>query len=324
MGIKMATALDAHGNEWTAEHYAKGKGVEPLRCAHCPTGVTHQSAYTCERHNKSIKVPAYFRLLKDGEHAEDCRHAVEGTIKKLVTPSEGLIEAVRDGKYRLRLMMIAEALEATRKTVSTRVGRAPGAGGAVEQRPSGKLPGYINSAKRVLLLRAACEDDGNIAQHLELVFEGNTVVPWSSFYYAAERYMEAYRAVSLQTVKHPVALHGVVKSKRSCVVRGRPTNVINLHIPKYVADVEDAAHGIGVEVSVWAHDPEWFVGVEEDAEVVVLGMWNSKAGERRLAKEPSKYRFTQFTTRKLTLTLSLKAQIAKVPDSRGPGKSRNG
>ncbi|AXW61560.1 hypothetical protein CJO94_05915 [Ralstonia solanacearum] len=262
--------------------------------------------------------------MKDGEHAEGCRHAVEGTIKKLVTSSEGLIEALRDGKYRLRLMMIAQALATTHKTASVRAGRVPEAVGAVEQRPLRSLPGYVNSAKRVLLLRAACEDDENIAQHLELVFEGNTVVPWPSFYYEAERYMEAYRAVSLQTVKHPVALHGVVKSKRSCVIRGRSTNVINLHVPKYVADAGDATHGISVEVSVWADDPEWFAGIEEDVEVVVLGMWNTKAGERRAAKEPGKYRFGQFTTRKLTLTLSLKAQLASVPKNGEAAKFRNG
>lgn len=262
-------------------------------------------------------MPAYFRLLKDGEHADGCRHAVEGSIKKLVTPSEGLIEALRDGKYRLRLMMVAEALKTTQKSNSTRNGSAAGVGATVQRPTSGNLPAYINSAKKVLLLRATCEDDKNIAQHLELVFEGNTLVPWSSFYYEAERYMEAYRSVSLQTVRHPVALHGVVKSKRAPIVGGRPTNVINLHIPKYVADTEDATRGISIEASIWADDGEWFNGIEEDAEVVVLGIWNAKAGNRWPAKEPGKHRFTEFTTHKLSLTLSLKAQIAKVPNAAG-------
>lgn len=317
MGIKMATALDARGEEWQAEQYSKGKGVEPLRCAHCPTAVTHQSAYTCERHNKSVKVSAYFRLLKDGEHADGCQHAVEGNIKKLVTPSEGLIEALRDGKYRLRLMMVADALKAMQKPVSRQNANGPRNGvGTVYRRTSGSLPAYVNSAKKVLLLRAACDDDNNIAQHLELVFEGNTVVAWSSFYFETERYMEAYRALLLQTVKHPVALHGVVKSKRSLVIDGRPTNVVNLLIPKYVADSDAAAHGISVEASIWADDADWFSDIDEDTEVVVLGMWDARTGKRWPSKEPGKYRFSEFTTHKLNLTLSLKAQIAKVPKSR--------
>ncbi len=312
MGIKMSTAIDADGQEWQAENYAKGKGREPLHCKHCPTGVTHQSAYSCERHNKSIKVPAYFRLLKDGEHAENCPHAVEHNVKKLVTPSEGLIESLRNGKYRLRLMMIAEALETARKPKSPGGGGTTRPGGTVYKRKSGNLPAYINSAKKVLSLRAACDDDESIARYLELVFEGNTVVPWSSFYFEAERYMEAFRAVSLQTVKHPMALHGIVKSKRSPIVDGRPTNVINLHIPKYVDDAADAMHGISVEPSIWTDNADWFEGIEEDSEVVVLGLWRTKPGKREPASEPGKYRFSEFTKHKLSLTLSLKAQIAEV------------
>ncbi|GLU33899.1 hypothetical protein WKR88_25585 [Trinickia caryophylli] len=316
MGIKMSTAIDADGNEWQAEDYAKGKGREPLHCKQCPTGVTHQSAYSCERHNKSIKVPAYFRLLKDSEHADNCPHAVEHNVKKLVTPSEGLIESLRNGKYRLRLMMIAEALGTARKRESPRGGGTTRPGGTVYKRKSGNLPAYINSAKKVLSLRAACDDDESIARYLELVFEGNTVVPWSSFYFEAERYMEAFRAVSLLTVKHPIALHGVVKSKRSPIVDGRPTNVINLHIPKYVDDAADAVHGISVEPSIWTDNADWFEGIEEDSEVVVLGLWKAKPGKRVPASEPGKYRFSDFTKHKLNLTLSLKAQVAQVPRSK--------
>lgn len=313
MGIKMSTAIDADGQEWQAEDYAKGKGREPLRCRHCPTGVTHQSAYSCERHNKSIKVPAYFRLLKDGEHADNCPHAVEHNVKKLVTPSEGLIESLRNGKYRLRLMMIAEALETARKPKPPAGGGTTRPGGTVYKRKSGSLPAYINSAKKVLSLRAACDDDESIARYLELVFEGNTVVPWSSFYFEAERYMEAFRAVSLQTVQHPIALHGVVKSKRSPIVDGRPRNVINLHIPKYVDDASDATHGISVEPSIWTDNADWFEGIEEDSEVVVLGLWKVKSGKREPASDPGRYRFSDFTKHKLNLTLSLKAQVAQVP-----------
>ncbi|WP_152693185.1 hypothetical protein [Caballeronia mineralivorans] len=211
-------------------------------------------------------------------------------------------------------MMIADALKAMQRPVSGLNTSSPrNGGGTVYRRTPGSLPTYVNSAKKVLLLRAACDDDNNIAQHLELVFEGDTVVPWSSFYYETERYMEAYRAVSLQTVEHPVALHGVVKSKRSPVIDGRSTNVINLHIPKYAADSDDATHGISVEASIWADDADWFDGIEEDSEVVILGMGNAKAAKRRPAREPGKHRFSEFTTHKLNFTLSLKAQIAKVP-----------
>lgn len=316
MGIKMSTAIDSDGNEWQAEDYAKGKGREPLRCKHCPTGVTHQSAYSCERHNKSIKVPAYFRLLKDGEHADNCPHAVEHNVKKLVTPSEGLIESLRNGKYRLRLMMIAEALGTARKPESPRGGGTTRPGGTVYKRKSGNLPAYINSAKKVLSLRAACDDDESIEQYLQLVFEGDTVVPWSSFYFEAERYMEAFNSVRLQTIQHPIALHGIVKSISHPVIDDAVKHVINFHVPKYAVATDDPTHWLSVEASVWTRHTDWFAGIVEGDEIVVLGVWKAKAGGRGPAKQTSRYHGSDFTTHKLSLEPQLMAQIAKVPKNR--------
>jgi hypothetical protein len=87
-------------------------------------------------------------------------------------------------------------------------------------------------------------------------------------------------------------------------------------MPKYASDAEDAAHGISVEASIWSDDATWFDGIEKETEVVILGIWDAKTGKRSPSKEPAKYPFSEFTARKLNLTLSLQAQIAKVPNSR--------
>jgi hypothetical protein len=311
MGIKMGEALDSAGVEWQAETYMKGQGKEPLKCYYCPAPVTHQKAHTRERDDKPFLVSAYFRLLPHGRHAEGCTHGVEQEVKSIAKESEGLIESIRDGQYRLRLVMIAEALGAT----STKPASAP-------QRPAsgtsktyaaarGKLPGYINSAKRVLQLRALCDEDDEIAEHLELVFEGNTVVPWSMFYFETERHLDAYHMISRNTVQIPIALHGTVKSKRSVDGKHGPTNVLNLSKPKYLANGVDTGNGIGMEVSVWAKDASWFVGLEEGAEVVILGIWKTTAGTPSPAKKEGK--FSTFTTHKLSLNPILMAQIARVP-----------
>ena len=39
MGIKMSKAFDNAGAEWTADHYSKGKGVEPLHCLYLSSSV---------------------------------------------------------------------------------------------------------------------------------------------------------------------------------------------------------------------------------------------------------------------------------------------
>lgn len=317
MGIKMAVATDIDGHDWHADTYVKGRGREPFHCHYCPVSVIHQNAYSCERHNKSVLVPAYFRLLKGGEHADGCRHDVEQHVKKLVTPSEGLIESIRNGKYRLRLMMIADALgEAQKKPAPIDGGGKRAASGTVYRRRSGSLPACINSAKKVLLLRAACDDDESIEQYLQLVFEGDTVVPWSSFYFEAERYMEAFTSVRLQTVQHPIALHGIVKSINHPVIDGAVKHVINLHVPKYTADGDDPAHWLSVEASVWTRHADWFAGIVEGDEIVVLGVWKAKAGVRGPAKQTSRYHGSDFTTHKLSLEPQLMAQIAKVPKNR--------
>ncbi|HJW53984.1 MAG TPA: hypothetical protein VJ577_01800 [Burkholderiaceae bacterium] len=200
MGIKMGKAIDSAGVEWIAEHYAKGKGKEPLRCVHCPVQITHQSAHTRERDDKPVLVPAYFRLLPGGRHADGCKHAVSDEIKAIASESKDLFESVRDGQYRLRLVMIRDALTGLSKKPSNGSnGNQDGRTSKTYERSRSKLPAYINSAKRVLQLRALCDADDEIAAHLELVFEGNTIVPWSQFYFETERYLEAFHNVTRNT-----------------------------------------------------------------------------------------------------------------------------
>ncbi|UUZ50840.1 hypothetical protein LP420_15075 [Massilia sp. B-10] len=225
MGIKMGAAVDSAGAEWHAKDYLKGKGQEPLQCVHCPVQVTHQSAHTRERDDKPILVPAYFRLLPGGQHADHCKYAVADAVRLIASESDALIESVRDGRYRLRLVMVRDALNGQGKKPARAGASEPHSpGGKTYLRSASTLPAYVNSARRVLKLRALCDTDDEIAKLLELVFEGNTIVPWSQFYIETERYLEAYNRLSTNTVQHPVALHGTVKSVQlsSSWARGRP------------------------------------------------------------------------------------------------------
>lgn len=314
MGIKMAHARDGNGDEWIAETYTKGKGKEPLQCMHCSAQITHQSAHPRERDEKSILIPAYFRLMPGRHHAPGCKHAVEEEIGNIVKDSEDLFESIREGQYRLRLMMIKEALEGLKPTPRGANGDSGRRSGKTYERSRNKLPPYINSAKRVLQLRALCEGDEDVAEYLELVFDGNTIVSWPQFYFETERHLEAYQAILHNTVEHPIALHGTVKSIKPVPgVRGKygPTNVLNLEKDKYRANPNDPNDGLGVEVSVWAKNADWFSGIQEGAEVVILGIWKAKAGASSPAVVSG--RFPSYTTHKLSVNLVLMAQIARIP-----------
>jgi hypothetical protein len=309
MGIKMGSALDRTGNEWHADTYQKGMGAEPLKCL-CGVAVTHNPSHTRELHDKSVFVSAYFRLLPGGEHAANCRYGVQEEIEEIAKESQGLVESVKGNQYRMRLVMIKEALEG---------GAAPkiqnGEGPKTRSSKtyvssSNKLPAYINSAKRALKLRALCASDNDVEQHLELVFEGNTAVNWRQFYFETERHMEAFYAVSQNTTQHPIAIHGYVKSVRRCLGDDKAKNVLNLRMNKYRADTENPENAVGLEVSIWSRQTAWFKGIENDDEVVVLGMW--KATTTLPTAAPNEGRFKTFTKNRLSLSLVLMAQITKV------------
>lgn len=299
------------GREWHAETYVKGQGLEPLRCERCPTPVTHQAAHTRERDDRSIYVPAYFRLLPDGMHASNCKYAVAEGVKTIAKESKDLLESLSDGRYRLRLVMVKEALSNSRSAGSGKVSSTGSTSNPkARAASSNKLAEYISSAKRVLQLRALCDDDKEIAENLELVFEGNTIVTWPDFYVETERHHEAYIAVLQNSTQHPIALHGTVKSKRTFAT-GK--SVINLVKQRNAPDPEDATHGIGLEVSVWSNNSKWLDGIAEDYDVVILGLWKASPGESELSKDHEKYRYKRFTTHKLSVNLVLGSQITKVP-----------
>lgn len=308
MGIKMDHAFDQKGDRWEADTYTKGTGAEPLQCK-CGTPVTHNPPYTREMYDKPVFVQGYFRLFPNGAHAANCRFGVDEEVKEIASTSEDLVESIQHNRYRMRLVMIKEALERGVRNIEGDDGARATAGRTYTHNPS-LLPAYINSAKRALKLRALCDSDHDIEQHLELVFEGNVKVPWNQFYFVPERHAEAYYAVSHNSVQHPIAIQGAVSSVRTGIKGDKTKNVINLQMNKFRVDPADPGNGIGLEVSIWARDPAWFKGIEKDDEIVVLGMWkHSTTAPEQASKEG---RFKTFTKRRLTLTLVLKAQVSKI------------
>lgn len=314
MGVKMGWAFDCAGNEWAADSYHKGLGASPLKCKFCPASVTHNPSHSRDLDEKSILVPAYFKLLPGERHSPDCRFAVQEEVTKIVRESKDLFESIRDGEYRLRLAMIRDALiemssKPLQKKETQKQEQEKDHIRTTYVKAQGKLPGYINSAKRVLKLRALCDEDSEIAKHLELVFEGNTVIHWPQFYFEVTRHLEAFNTVIRNTVQHPLALHGYVGSKRIGVGKNGQS-VLNLQKDRYRQDPENSENGIGVEVSVWAKDATWFSEIDKGDEIVVLGLWNATAKTSEPAKKTGRYK--TFTTNRLSVSLALMAQVAKV------------
>ena len=154
-----------------------------------------------------------------------------------------------------------------------------------------------------------CDEDDDIEQHLELVFAGNTV-SWNQFYFEHARQMEAHYAVSRSASQYPIAIQGRVSKIKLGVKDDPKLNVLNLERLRVTQDPSDPTNGISLEVSVWAAKASWFDELKKNDEVIIFGLWKTRpSAQTKATKEGF---FKTFTNRRLTLTLAVKSQIAKV------------
>ncbi len=87
-------------------------------------------------------------------------------------------------------------------------------------------------------------------------------------------------------------------------------NVLNLQKLKITQDPKDPSNGLSLDVSVWAAKASWFNGLNEGDDVIALGLWKAPAlAQTKAIKEGF---FKTYTNRRLTLTLNVKSQIAKI------------
>ncbi|MBW7567825.1 hypothetical protein KIF53_15570 [Chromobacterium subtsugae] len=311
MGIKMDEAYDSDRKPWKASDYEKGKGTEPLSCIHCPAEITHNLAHFREYHDKSVLVPSYFKLKPGRKHEIGCQFGITKEVEIIADKSEGLIEALKGGKRRLRLAMLKEAIQTPEELTAPPKSKKDEDEGtdkiSKKYVSSGKnISAYINTAKRVLEVAAQCEEDLDMADELELVFEGTTVVEWKKFYFNAIRQLEAYETVRNNTKQHPIAICGTIASIKS-TSKGK---VINLEKSKAIKCPDLPDNCINIEISIFLKDSSWADGFSEGDEIIAFGMWTRSPDQNGRIEKPIKYK--TITTRKLNLNPQLKGQIFKI------------
>lgn len=310
-GIRMSYAFDRNGIKWAADNYSKGKGAEPLNCEKCDATVSHVPSFTKNHYDKPSTVRAFFRLLAHGEHGPDCRFGVDKQVVELARTSEGLIESVQKNRYRMRLVAVKEALKAIAKQPKDDDDQEKPSTTSKRYAPSpGQLAAYINTAQRVLKLRALCDEDDQIEEHLELVFAKDKVVTWNEFYFEHSRQMAAYFTVLHTATQYPIAIQGRV-AKITLGIKDDPTsNVLNLRKLRATEDPKEPTNGISLQVSLWSANATWFEGLKEDDEVIVFGLWRTP--DHILTKATKPGAFKTYTNRRLTMTMAVKSQITKI------------
>lgn len=313
MASKMPAARDANNNRITISMAEQGQYQKPLTCEFCETSVGFVNAFTRNVGDDIVAIDPYFRLSKGHKHSVTCRYNVQGQITVIAQESEGdIFAALQGNRYELRLLAVKRAVEQLREIANKK--RNPdseanaGANEKIYVEAEKRLRAYINSAQRVLKVRAACVEHVEIEDVLQLAFDG-VRLPWSDFYFEDDEYFRCFSQVTQATIHVPIAINGTVKD--ISIVKGRTGNfsVINLVRPYRKTDqanVLDAAC-----FSIWSPDPNAFQAYKKGGEILAFGLWESR-GVKESANKKADAQIKIFRNHELRLWPVTKSQLCAV------------
>jgi hypothetical protein len=278
MASKMLLARDASDIPIDIPAAQQKRYVKPLRCEFCDAQVSFVNGYTRYLGEDIVDVDPFFRLIKEQAHSDTCRYNVHGQIAIIARESDGdVLAAILGNRYELRLLAIKKTLEQLQLTVARQKADQDRPGTSTEKNyieTEGRLGAYINSAMRVLKVRAVCEENIDIESVLVLAFDG-VRVSWADFYFDDSDLFRCHAQLLRASVLMPVAVCGTVKAVKQ--VNGRTGNfaVLELMRPTRVpenAEVRDVACA-----SVWSADLTSFEAFKPNQKIVAFGMWEAKS-----------------------------------------------
>jgi hypothetical protein len=278
MASKMPAALDRENTRITINMAERGEWQKPLKCEFCDIPVVFVNAHSRTVGDDIILVEACFRRKGRYEHKEICKYNVHSQITIIASESEGdIIKAIQGNRYELRLMAVTRAIDQIRELDKKKKdSQSEVVSGTTEKnyiaKQKKRLGAYINSAQRVLKVRAACAKHSEIEEVLDLVFDG-VRLPWRDFYFEDKNYFRCFRQVTNATVKVPVAIKGTIKEKKVVPCRTGKCAVIDLVRPYQETDQEVRDYAC---FSIWSPDLGAFESYEECGEILAFGIWESR------------------------------------------------
>jgi hypothetical protein len=313
MASKMSAARDVNNTRITISMAETGQYEKPLKCEFCQASVDFVNAFTRDVGEDIVAVDPFFRLHNGHKHGSACRYNVHGKIAVIAKESEGdIFAALQGNRYELRLLAgkraVEQLRELDRKKKDPDSDAATGTTDKIYLEAEKRLGAYINSAQRVLKVRAACENHSEIEDVLQLVFDG-VRLPWNDFYFEDDEYFKCFSQVTQATVDVPVAINGTVKEVS--IVKGRIGNfsVIDLVRPYRKtdqADVLDAAC-----FSIWSPDLDAFHAYKKGSEILAFGLWESR-GVKENANKKTDSPFKTFRNHELRLWPVTRSQLCAV------------
>ena len=311
MASIMSAAHDANDTLITLS-MAEQRHYDHLHCESCDATLRFVHAFTRQVGDDIVAVEPYFGLNKGQKHNQSCRYNVLRQISIIARESEhDVIAAIEGNRYELRLLAVKKAIDELQELAKKKKDPRSEFVGTTEKlyvEAEKHLGAYINSAKRVLKVRAACLAHPEIEDVLHLVFDG-VRLPWGDFYFEDTDYFKCFSQVSNATVQIPIAIKGVVKLNHIVPVHGEKFAVLDLIIPYRSTnrvDIKDAAC-----FSIWSADLDAFKKYKNGKEVLAFGLWKS-LGIEEYENKKTNAQTKIFRNHKLRLWLVTNSQLCTI------------
>ncbi|HEX5487091.1 MAG TPA: hypothetical protein VFX23_13970 [Limnobacter sp.] len=313
MASKMPAARDANNNRITISMAEQRQYQKPLICEFCDTSVGFVNAFTRNVGEDIVAIDPYFRLSKEHKHSATCRYNVQGQVTVIAQESEGdIFAALQGNRYELRLLAVKRAVEQLREIANKK--RNPdseantGANEKIYVEAEKRLGAYVNSALRVLKVRAACIEHAEIEDVLQLVFDG-VRLPWCDFYFEDDEYFRCFSQVNQATIRVPIAINGTVKN--ISIVRRQTGNLSVMDLVRPYRKTDQAAVLDAACFSIWSPDPNAFQTYKKEEKILAFGLWESR-GVKESTNKKAGSPIKTFRNHELRLWPVTKSQLCAV------------
>jgi hypothetical protein len=189
---------------------------------------------------------------------------LKGFVQNIyATSNSDVLKALANGQYVFRLHLLDGPLRRSRHPSSRSQ-----SGGTTNPQPGGELDPYLNVLSQILLLRAAIEQQKDLAKLIQLDFDG-TLISWEHFYYGPDDHFAAHEyLLNAGQNTHPVVLNGYVKKTQP--PKGRIEDP-ELYLAGEMRKVNQRKDVVSARARIRSSLP----GVPPAQQVLIFGRWRA-------------------------------------------------
>lgn len=217
MGIKMAEAYSGKLNKIVSINEVNKKNREQLqlKCPYkgCRTGITYTEEHIRTYNEKSVSIPAYFRLISEDNspHSADCIYSTFGELVSIAKRSKGMLESIQDNLFEFRLQVITKTSqgEKNKKPLANEQSGYHRVRKNNNIKTAGTKSAYLSTIKKILELKSKMEEENHLQKSVVLK-DGKKTLNWGNFYFDIHDYYDCYSLLE-SGAEHPICIEGIIK-----------------------------------------------------------------------------------------------------------------